>query len=167
MLTKHYLTVSKQLLLVFAICVFLVACDKDADDAKITEVEVIVPILSDDNIKEFTIGMAKNYNANLDSLMAEFYSAQKADNEYQFVNFRNYTWTPNYIKQKDFYQKVLENNASYLSRSPSRPLFDKFEQLIYIGIDLKNALLDKDEAKLQEHLVAINKDKDTVNSLTK
>jgi hypothetical protein len=123
--------------------------------------------LNDQNIKDFTIKMAMDYNDLLDSLLAEFNVANKARDEYRFVNFRNHTWTPNYIKQKDYYQNVLANNSIYLSKSPTRILFDKFEYLIYIGIELKNVLLDEDDVKLQEQLTAITKNKATVGELIK
>lgn len=167
MLTNNYLAVTRQFFLMFILSVLLVACDKDSDDSKVAEVEVPVSILSDENIKDFTVKMAKDYNANLDSLMVAFNQAKKDDQEYEFVNFRNQKWTPAYIKQKDYYQKVLADNLTYLSTSPSRTLFDKFENLIYIGIGLKNALLDKDDVKLQAQLAEIKKDKEIVNGLIK
>lgn len=167
MLSNNYLVVTKQIFLMFIISVVLVACDKGSEDSKVAEAEVSVPTLSDQNIKDFTVKMAKDYNANLDSLMVSFNQAKKDDQEYKFVNFRNQQWTPAYIKQKDYYQKVLADNSTYLSTSPSRALFDKFENLIYIGIGLKNALLDKDDIKLQAQLAEIKKDKDIVNGLIK
>lgn len=165
MQANNYLTMSKHFFLMLFISVLLVACNKSSDDSKVTEVEAEVPTLTDKNIKDFTIKMAKDYNASLDSLLAEFNSAKKAGDEYQFVNFRNNTWTPNYIKHKDYYQNVLAHNSSYLAKSPSRVLFDKFEYLIYTGIELKNVLLDEDDIKLQAQLAAINKDKEIINGL--
>ena len=165
--TSNYLSVPKYVFLMFIMSLLLIACNKNSDDQNATKVEVVVPTLSDENIKDFTIKMAKDYLANLDSLVAEFNAAKEAGDEQQFINFRNYTWTPNYIKQKNYYQKVLENNASYLALSPSRPLFDIFESLIYIGISLKNSLLDKDDVKLQEQLATIANDKNIVNNIIK
>lgn len=167
MLTNNYLAVSKQFFLMFIISIFLVACDKDSEESKVAGGEVSVPTLSDENIKDFTVKMAKDYNANLDSLVVAFNQAKKDDQEHQFVNFRNRQWTPAYIKQKDYYQKVLADNSTYLSTSPSKVLFDTFENLIYIGIGLKNALLDKDDVKLQAQLAEIKKEKAIVNGLIK
>jgi hypothetical protein len=145
----------------------LVACNKSSDESEFTEVIVEVPTLNDQNIKDFTIKMAKDYNELLDSLLLEFNVAKKAGDEYRFVNFRNHTWTPNYIEQKNYYQNVLAHNSSYLAKLPTRILFDKFEYLIYIGIELKNVLLDEDDVKLQEQLAAITKNKATVDGLIK
>jgi hypothetical protein len=145
----------------------LVACNKSSDESEFTEVIVEVPTLNDQNIKDFTIKMAKDYNDLLDSLLLEFNVAKKAGDEYRFVNFRNHTWTPNYIEQKNYYQNVLAHNSSYLAKLPTRILFDKFEYLIYIGIELKNVLLDEDDVKLQEQLAAITKNKATVDGLIK
>tara|TARA_R110002050_G_scaffold9504_2_gene33449 strand:+ start:23735 stop:24244 length:510 start_codon:yes stop_codon:yes gene_type:complete len=169
MLRKDYLGISKQFIFVFfiSVSVLLIACDNGSETPKVADVKLIVPILTDANIKQFTVKMAEDYNANLGSLMAGFKAAKKAGNEYQFVNFRNHTWTPNYIEQKDYYQKVLENNASYLAHSPSEPLFELFESLIYTGITLKNVLLEHDDAKLQAQLSAIENDKKIVNSIVK
>ena len=167
MLSNNYLVESKHIFLMFLISFLLVACNKSSDESEVTEVIVEVPTLNDQNIKDFTIKMAMDYNDLLDSLLAEFNVANKARDEYRFVNFRNHTWTPNYIKQKDYYQNVLANNSIYLSKSPTRILFDKFEYLIYIGIELKNVLLDEDDVKLQEQLTAITKNKATVGELIK
>jgi len=162
---NNYLAMFKHIFLMLFLGVVLVACDKGSEDSNLVEAEVLVPTLSDANIKAFTIKMAADYKENLNSLMAGFQSAKKEGNEYQFVNFRNHTWTPAYIKQKDYYQKVFENNASYLAQSPSKPLFDKFESLIYVGITLKNALLDKDDVKLKAQLAVIENDKNIVNNM--
>jgi hypothetical protein len=165
MLSNNYLAESKHVFLMFVMGIFLVACNKSSDDSEVAEVIVEVPTLNDQNIKEFTIKMAKDYNASLDSLVTEFNAAKKEGNEYQFVNYRNYTWTPNYIEKKDYYQNVLAHNSAYLSKSPTRILFDKFEYLIYTGIELKSVLLDEDNVKLQEQLAAITKDKAIVDGL--
>lgn len=167
MLSTNYLAAAKYVCFLFFMSVLLAACNKNSEESEVTVVEVDVPTLSDTNIKEFTNKMVKDYNASLDSLLAEFKEAQKEDNEYRFVNFRNQTWTPNYIERKDYYQNVLALNSAYLAKSPTSVLFDKFEYLIYTGIELKNALLDKDDVKLQQQLTAINKDKTIVNGLIK
>jgi len=167
MMSNNYLAEFKNVFLIFVMGAILVACNKSSDDAEVSKVIVEVPTLNDQNIKDFTIKMAKDYNASLDSLVAEFNSAKKAGDEYQFIDFRNQTWTPNYIKQKDYYQNVLAHNSPYLSKSPTKILFEKYEYLIYTGIELKNLLLDKDDIKLQEQLAAIAKDKAVVDSLIK
>ncbi|MFT5760755.1 MAG: hypothetical protein ACI9LM_005542 [Alteromonadaceae bacterium] len=167
MLSNNYLAESKHIFLMFLMSFLLVACNKSSDESEFTEVIVEVPTLNDQNIKDFTIKMAKDYNELLDSLLLEFNVAKKAGDEYRFVNFRNHTWTPNYIEQKNYYQNVLAHNSSYLAKLPTRILFDKFEYLIYIGIELKNVLLDEDDVKLQEQLAAITKNKVTVDGLIK
>lgn len=165
MLSNKYLAESKHIFLIFLISIMLVACNKSSDDSVVTEVEQEVPTLSDNNIKDFTIKMAKDYNASLDSLLAGFNAAQKDGDEYQFVTFRNSKWTPNYIKKKDYYQNVLAHNSSYLAKSPTKILFDQFEYLIYTGIELKNLILDKGDVKSQDLFAAIRKDKALVNEL--
>ncbi len=165
MLNNNYFIASKHFLIIFILSIFLVACDKGSEDSKVVEVEKSVPTLNDQNIQDFTTEMAKDYTAKLDSLMVAFNQAKKDDDAIKFVNFRNFKWTPAYIKQKDFYQKVLAKNSSFLAKSTSRPLFDVYENLIYIGIGLKNALLDKDDAKLQMQLAEIQKDKAILNGL--
>lgn len=167
MLNNHYFALSKQLLLLLTMSIFLIACDKASEESIVVEVETPVPTLTDNNIKDFTIKMAEDYNAKLDSLVVAFTQAQNNGEVYQFVNFRNHQWTPLYIKQKDYYQKVLRENSTYLSKSPSRALFDKYENLIYIGIGLKNGLLNQDDVELQTQLAEIEKDKTLVNSFLK
>lgn len=167
MLSNYRLAVFKRIFLMLIASIFLVACDKGAEDSNVTVADVPVPTLSDKNIKAFTRKMAKDYNVNLDSLVVAFNQAKKNDEAYTFVDFRNQKWTPDYIKQKDYYQKVLAKNAAYLSKSPAKSLFDAFENLIYIGVNLKNALLDNDEVKLQAQLEEINKEKTLVNRFTK
>lgn len=166
MITTNYIATPRKIILIFIMSIFLIACDKGSDDLKGTT--MVVPTLTDTNIKGFTINMAKDYNALLNSLVVAFNKAQKnEDDVYKFVDYRNVTWTPKYIKKKDYYQKVLAHNASYLSKSPSKPLFGVFENLIYIGVHLKNALLDKDDEKLKEQIAQMKKDKAIVNRIIK
>lgn len=167
MLSNHYLSIFKHVFLMLFISIFVIACDKGAEDPKEAEAEPVVPTLNDENIKSFVIKMAEDYNAKRDSLLASFNKAKGDDHVYEFVNFRNNKWTPAYIKQKDYYQSVLAQNSAYLATSSTRPLFDVYENLIYIGIGLKNALLDNDETLLQAQLVEIQKDKETISRTVK
>jgi hypothetical protein len=154
--------------LFFWICIslFLVSCDKEATDPKIAK-QVTIPILDDSNVKEFTLNFAHDYYSQLEDLVNTLNTYQQSGDSFGFVRYRNNVWTPKYIAKKDFYHNVLEQNQVYVSKTTIKPLFDRFENLIYIGINLKNAFLDDNKVLMTETLTEISHDKEIVGSVLK
>jgi hypothetical protein len=163
-----------KLISIATLCVFsfiLTACDVLDLSPKQTEPEAInateIIILNKDNIDAFSVTFAQAYLESVDDLLAAFEKYNNDENSYKFVRYRNYQWTPNYIKKKDYYQAVLQKNQHFLAQSTFRPLFDYFEGLIFIGISLKKGLLDNNQPLIKKTLVTIEKDRSRVEALLK
>jgi len=142
-----------------------VSCDKSSEKA----VEKAKPIidLNDANVKQFTQSLSKDYIKVQKDLLDSFYSHKKAGDSYGFTQYRNLKWTPAYIEKKDYYQAVLDKNRAYITTAGIKPLFLRFENLIYIGINLKNGLLNDDQALLKTTLAEASADKKIVESFAK
>jgi len=145
----------RYILLSLAASFLLAACD--SSDDKAAPVEIIE--LSSANIDAFTVEIANDYLTTVDSLVTEFKKHKKANDAYGFTQYRNYYWTPAYIEKKDYYSAVIEKNRDFLSNSKIRPLFNKFDNLIYFGVDLKNSLLEKDRKLLDKTMAGLKQEK--------
>ncbi|MDC9725639.1 MAG: hypothetical protein PSN44_06975 [Gammaproteobacteria bacterium] len=143
----------------------LISCDSGPEKTA-GQVEQIT-VLNDENIKQFTQAIANDYVSTQKDLLDAFYSYQKSGESYGFVKFRNHTWTPAFIKKKTHYQTVYKENSDFISKNSIKPLFLSFENLIYIGIGLKNGLLDNDDEKIKAALAEAAADKKVVLSLAK
>lgn len=148
-----------------ALILSITACDNDTELGFTTTTKETVPTLTDQNINAFTQKFATDYFSNLDGLLINFHAAYGSDDEYQFINYRNQKWTPAYIKEKHYYATVFEQNKAYLDKSVITPMFNCFENLIYIGLDLKKGLLNKDPELIEQTIVEANADKKLVNSI--
>lgn len=119
-------------------------------------------MLSDENIEQFTSSFSQDYLTALNALVKGFHAYRKADDSFGFVQFRNHKWTPIYIEKKNDYHAIQQHNSSYISKQPVAPLFTAFENMIFHGLALKNALLDNDASLIEETLLAIEKDQKIV-----
>jgi len=158
--TNHLLTIFLSLCL----SITLVSCDKSE---KIVEKEKPIPVLNDDNVKQFTLALANDYEKTQKELLDGFYRYKKAGDSYGFTKFRNGDWTPAFIQKKDYYQAVLNKNRSYITRKALKPAFLRFENLLYIGLSLKNGLLNDDQEMIQAALVEAKADKKLVEFVAK
>lgn len=126
-----------------------------------------VILLDEHNVKEFSTVFAEQYQLMLDELLHGFNEAKEKEDSHIFVSYRNFHWTPSYIEKKEYYQRVREKNLAYLSHSPVRRLFDRFDRLIYIGLDLKHGLNDNDQVLLRKTFYIIDKDKREIEAVLK
>jgi len=142
-----------------------VSCDKSSEKA----VEKAKPIieLNDTNVKKFTQSLTIDYVNTQKALIDAFYSHKKSGDSFGFTQFRNHKWTPNFVEKKDSYQAVLDKNRDYISKVGIKPLFLRFENLIYIGINLKNGLLNNDQDLMKATLAEAAADKKIVESFAK
>jgi len=154
------------LFLCFCLSLFLVACGDTGTEQEITPVSEI-PELNPDNLDEFTLTFANTYLNTVDTLLTEFKKYKKANDPHGFVQYRNYHWTPAYVEKKDYYLAVIEKNRAFLEATEVKPLFNKFDNLIYYGIDLKRSLLDKDRKLLDKTVAALNEQEAVVSSVIK
>lgn len=142
---------------------FLVACGDTATQEEVVE----IPELNAANLDEFTLTFANTYLHTVETLLTEFKKHKKADTPHGFVQYRNHQWTPAYIEKKDYYLAVIEKNRAFLETTKVKPLFNKFDNLIYYGIDLKRSLLEKDRKLLDETVAALNEQEAIVATVIK
>lgn len=154
-------------IILFWLCLSLslVSCDKGPE--KTAEETKSIIVLDDATVKQFTQSLSKDYIKTQQELLVAFNSYKKAGDIYGFTKFRNNKWTPAYIEKKDYYQAVLDKNRAYISTAGIKPLFLRFENLIYIGINLKNGLLNEDQELLKTTLAEAAADKKIVESFAK
>jgi len=153
------------LLVCLCLSLSLISCDKGSE--KPTEEAKPIIELNDGNVQQFTQSLAKDYAQIQKALLDAFYSHKKSGDSYGFTKFRNHSWTPNFVEKKDYYQAVLNKNRDYISTAGIKPLFLRFENLIYIGINLKNGLLNNDQDLMKETLAEAAADKKIIESLAK
>ncbi len=157
----------KQFAFYLLISLFLTACgeqDKTASEPVKTK-EVLT--LNGKNISSFTKSFSKEYFSTLDNLVNSFETARDSGKEYEFVKYRNQTWTPNFKERKDYYEAILKKNNAFIKKVGIKPLFEKFSGMLYVGVYLKNGLLDGDKEKLEKAFSIIEKDKKVVKALSK
>lgn len=158
--TKYLLNI----FLIVTMGLFLTACDKSGQE---TEKAKPILTLSDANVKQFKIDFYKDYVKTQKELLDAFHRHQKAGDSFGFTEFRNVVWTPAFIEKKDSYQAILDKNRTYIDASSIKPMFLRFENLIYIGINLKNGLLDGDQELLSTTLAEAVADKKTVKAIAR
>lgn len=156
-----------QLLCTLLLCFSISACDNantpETSAEQPTQQQVIT--LSTDNINAYAQQLASDYLSRQASLLAAFHEAKSKDDAYSFVQFRNYQWTEDYIARKQQYVAVLEHNQAILDAHPAKNLFMAYQNLIYIGLELKNGLLDDDEAMQTKALADAEHDKQLVQGI--
>lgn len=118
--------------------------------------------LSSKNINEYANEMANSYISIQEQLLKHYQQAKQSNNTYDFIQYRNHKWTPEYMSMKTRYSRDFEHNKAFLEKQPSAPLFAIYENLIYIGLDLKNGLLEEDETRQKTALEEAEKDKQQV-----
>ena len=156
---------NNKLIILLALCISFALTSCSKEDA--TEKTKPAIVLNDANIKQFTQTLAKDYTNTQKTLLDAFYSHQKENDALGFTKFRNYTWTPVFIEKKIYYQAVLNKNRDYITKKSIKPLFLRFENLIYIGINLKKGLLNEDQDLIKSTLAEAAVDKKIVSSLAK
>jgi hypothetical protein len=161
-MTRSAIYSLKPLFLSLCLSFFIVACNQKPETEK---AEILQ--LNDSNIHAFSLSLGKDYYSIANKLITAFKKHKPSGDGYGFSQFRNNTWTPAYIKEKKFYQSVYQQNKAYINSSDTKPLFLAYENLIYIGVDLKNSLLDKNPELEKEALASLKQDKATIKATIK
>ncbi len=146
---------------------FLIACDDTNSPTPQTPKQNKVTKLNSKNIDAYANEMANNYINIQDQLVQHYQQAKQTKNTFGFIQYRNHTWTPEYISLKTRYNRDFEYNKAFLEKQKSAPLFTIYENLIYIGLDLKNGMLEDDIERQQSALEAAKKDKQQVIDIQK
>jgi len=154
------------LILSLSLCISFSLVSCDGSDKPAVEAKPIIE-LDDANLKQFKLALAKDYIKTQKSLLKSFYSHKKSGDTYGFTQYRNFTWTPAFIEKKDYYQATLDKNRAYIDKKSIKPLFLHFENLIYIGLNLKNGLLNDDQELLKTTIAEAAANKKQVISLAK
>lgn len=140
----------------------LMGCDNANSPAPHSPKQNKATELSSKNINEYANEMANSYISIQEQLLKHYQQAKQSNNTYDFIQYRNHKWTPEYMSMKTRYSRDFEHNKAFLEKQPSAPLFAIYENLIYIGLDLKNGLLEDDEARQKTALEEAEKDKQQV-----
>ncbi|SFK03428.1 hypothetical protein [Methylophaga sulfidovorans] len=140
----------------------LMGCDNANSPAPNSPKQHKATELSSKNINEYANEMANSYISIQEQLLKHYQQAKQSNNTYDFIQYRNHKWTPEYMSMKTRYSRDFEHNKAFLEKQPSAPLFAIYENLIYIGLDLKNGLLEDDEARQKTALEEAEKDKQQV-----
>ncbi|HEC72939.1 MAG TPA: hypothetical protein ENI26_01050 [Methylophaga aminisulfidivorans] len=160
-----------QTILVLLACLLSSACDKSPSNESKQQAEESkssdIIELNNANVKAFSEQISQHYLELQAALLDSFYAAREADNSYEFIQFRNRYWTDEYIKLKNKYTAAFNKNKAFLADHPSAQLYAIFENLIYIGLDLKNGFLDANEEQMQSAIDAAERDKQKVLQIMK
>ncbi len=125
----------------------LLGCEPQAEQSQVPR---SILTLNDTNDATFTRDFAQDYLTTLASLENAYHDYRQRDDANGFIRYRNLEWTPAYIEKKAYYQAVLQKNKPYIYRAAMNPLFDKFDRLITISVNLKHALLEHNETQWQQ-----------------
>jgi len=68
---------------------------------------------------------------------------------------------------KDYFNIVDQLITAYINAGNTKPLFLAYENLIYIGVDLKNSLLDENIELEKEALTSLKQDKTAIKAVLK
>jgi hypothetical protein len=147
-----------QLLYALSICLLLSSCGDNSATSSASDTVT----LNQSNIKQYAHQIAEDYSSQLNNLLSGYNKARQSGESFDFIQYRNSVWTPAYIKKKEFYDELLADNKPFLSSHPASDLFVLFDSLIYIGIDLKNGLLDNDPERANKALARAKEAKSTV-----
>jgi hypothetical protein len=139
---------------------FLSGCNESADTS--SSITIVIPTLTNGSIKAFIHSLSKDYSATSSNLVTAYNSYKNSGDSFGFTQFRNQKWTPAYMEKKRYYQAVYKQNKTYITSNNLTPLFLAYENLIYIGINLKNSLLDNNSALEKEALTSLKKDQATI-----
>jgi hypothetical protein len=161
-------TLLLRLLTLFILSIAVTGCDNQTENAETAEaapLEIIV--LDDSNVDVFRETFIQDYIELRNELLTQFKVFKKANDPYKFAQYRNYQWTPRYIEKKNYYQAVLNKNRAYIDKKALKPMMLRFENLLYIGVNLKNALLDDNTELLKSTYAEIKADKAIIDDYKK
>ena len=127
---RHYCMLLLTLLL-------LGGCSNDSED-----VVKKVPTLTEKNMRQFVSIASQDYDYIVDKLEIAYNKHKSGNDIAGFIGFRNTQWTWEYIELKQHYAAVLDKNRKFVARHSLQPVFNEYEGILLIGLDLKHALTD-------------------------
>lgn len=143
----------------------MAGCSQEQESQVETKPETEIVTLSKDNQKAFIRNMVSDYLQTTERLQQKFSEFEKTGDAYGFIEYRNQDWTPRYLEQKAFYQKILHRNKAYVYRNQLEPLFQCYDELQKLALHLKHSLLDKDTALQKTAFKRLQQDRQKVTAL--
>ena len=162
---KSRLATKSLLLSSMFISLLIVGCSQEQESLVQAKTETEIVILSKGNQKAFIHTMVSDYLLTTERLQQQFSEFEKTGDAYGFIEYRNQDWTPRYLEQKAFYQKVLHRNKAYVYRHQLEPLFQCYDELQKLALHLKHSLLDKDAALQKKAFERLQQDRQKVTAL--
>ena len=143
--------------LVILLTLFLVsACKQETPEEKAMR---MAPTLTEQNVRKFVSIAGKDYNDIL-SQLENAYGKYKADNDsLGFIGYRNTQWTWEYLELKRHYAAVLKKNRKFVASHSLQPVFDEYEGILNIGLDLKHALSEGNKRRERRAFESIKRGK--------
>ncbi|UTW03717.1 hypothetical protein KDX31_01355 [Amphritea atlantica] len=140
----------------------LTGCDDNGESvaAPVVSVEQIDPA----DQQAFVRQMVGKYLLLSTELQKQYQAYKAAGDADGFVDYRNSSWTPEYIATKNAYEKVFYNQKAYIYRNQLDGLFDLFFALHKLSVHLKHSLLQKDWALEQQALQKLAQNQAEVNT---
>ncbi len=136
---------------------FLVsACKQETPEEKAMR---MAPTLTEQNVRKFVSIAGKDYDNILGQLETAYDKFKAEDDSLGFIGYRNTQWTWEYIELKRHYAAVLEKNRKFVASHSLQPVFDEYEGILNIGLDLKHALSEGNKRRERRAFESIRRGK--------
>lgn len=135
----------------------LSGCSDETKEIKTADAPLQTFHLNFENQSEFTTQLINDYLDSNEKLIRHYAGFRKAEDVQGFIAYRNESWTPEYMRRKEFYQRMLHRNKAYVYRHQINGLFDRFMALQKLSLHLKHSLQNSDAnlaAQVMEKLAA-------------
>ncbi|WP_261843188.1 hypothetical protein [Aliamphritea ceti] len=120
------------------------ACNQETAEEKAMR---MAPTLTDNNVRKFVSIAGKDYDQILDRLEVAYDKYKAEEDSLGFIGYRNTKWTWEYIELKNHYAAVLKKNRKFVASHSLQPIFDQYEGILLIGLDLKHALTENNRRR--------------------
>ncbi|WP_290701377.1 hypothetical protein [Amphritea sp.] len=138
----------------------LSGCSDEPEVRKVVDAPLQAFHLNSENHSEFIVLLVNDYLDSNEKLIQHYAEFRKANDVQGFIAYRNESWTPEYMRRKEFYQQMLHRNKAYAYRHQINGLFDRFMGLQKLSLHLKHSLQNSDAnlaAQVMEKLTADEK----------
>lgn len=117
----------------------------------------VVPTLTEQNLREFMSVASHEYDQIIDKLEVAFNESKAAQDPDEFISYRNREWTWEYLELKEHYAAVLDKNRRFVASHQLQPLFDEYNGILEIGLDLKHALTENNARRERRGMESIKR----------
>ena len=146
--------------LFLSLSMLLGGCSEESTTTEKTGVSVPSYQLSPENQSAFIDRLAGDYLDSSEKLGQQFLIFSKAGDAHGFIQYRNESWTPEYMSRKAFYQQMQHLNKAYIYRHQLNDLFDSFMDLQKLSLHLKHSLRNDDPLLAEQVMNKLEKDQE-------